>query len=269
MLPEGLRDLREKTLRYLRLLPTYVRVNTLKVSVEEFLEVTELEVEETPLPDVFKLKRGKPGKSWEYAAGLIHPQSLTSALVGHILAPQKHSWVLDMTAAPGSKATHLSALMENTGMVVANDKPERLSLILSNAARLGALNIYAVSYDAKNFPLKEAFHYVLLDAPCSALGSHAYAWGRFSEKVAETLSRVQKVMILRAFDALRKGGTLVYSTCTLCRKENEEVVKFLLSKRDAKLEVFTTPWGKAEGYITLYPWETESEGFFIAKIRKE
>jgi len=261
-------ELRERVLKALRLMPTYIRVNTLKVSVEEFLSITSLSLEETPLPDVFKLKEGKAGKSWEYVAGLIHPQSLSSALVGHVLSPAPHSEVLDLTAAPGSKATHLSALMENTGVVVANDRPDRVGLILSNAARLGALNIYAVSYDAKNFPIRERFQYALLDAPCSALGSHTYAWERFSKKAVEKLSRVQKVMILRAFDALRKGGVLVYSTCTLCRKENEEVVSFLLEKREAKLLPFSTPWGKAEGMITLYPWEVESEGFFIAKIQK-
>jgi len=265
---EGLEDLRERVMASLRRMPTYVRVNTLKVSPEEFLSTTSLEVEPTPLRDVFKLKGAKAGKSWEYAAGLIHPQSLSSALVAHVLSPERNAYVLDLTAAPGSKATHISALMGNTGVVVANDRPDRASLILSNAARLGALNIYTTTYDAKNIPWRERFHHALLDAPCSALGSHPHAWERYSEKVSRTLSRVQRVMILRAFDALRQGGTLVYSTCTLSPEENEKVVEFLLRKRRAQLLPISTPWKEGMGMVTLYPWEVESEGFFIAKVRK-
>jgi 16S rRNA (cytosine1407-C5)-methyltransferase len=192
-----------------------------------------------------------------------------------VLAPKNTDRVLDLTAAPGSKTTQLSALMGNKGTIVANDEPEREIFIVNNLSRLGALNVMVTNRDAKVWPLKNEFDKVLLDAPCSALGSNLNAIRRFSIPGIDSIASVQKRMIVSAFDALKPGGILVYSTCTYAPQENEEVLAYLMAVREAArpeeiplqiphehgLEGFEKAW-------RIYPQTLGSEGFFVAKISK-
>ena len=257
------------------------RVNTLKISIQNFLEFTSLKLKETPLPFAFSLPKDFPiGNTLEFFLGYIHTQTLSSMLPAVVLNPKPHTKVIDCCASPGGKTTLISMLMRNTGAVVANDRRDRIKPLLHNIARLGVLNTITTTYDAKKVIKEDYFDKALVDVPCSALGAYLNAWKRFEIGIAKSLSRVQKRMIVSAFDSLRQGGELVYSTCTITEEENEEVVKFLLEKREnAKLVSFDlgvkhdrglVEYGKEFNKVArIYPFHFNSEGFFIAKIKKE
>jgi len=257
--------------------PESFRINTLKVSNNLFEEFSSIPVSRVKWFDSARVLEQKIslGKTIEYFLGYIHPQSISSMVPPLILSPKENEMVLDLTAAPGSKTTQISALMKNTGMIVANDEPDREVFIVNNLARLGALNVLVTNRDAKRWPLRGIFDKVLLDAPCSALGSNPNAIRRFSENEVKKIASVQKDMIIRAFDALKPNGVLVYSTCTYTKQENEEVVSHLLNCREeAKLESITLKIPHSSGLDSLqqtwriYPQHLGSEGFFIAKISK-
>ena len=258
------------------------RINTLKISKEQFLEFTDIEFSPSPLENAFLVpKEYSIGNTVEFSLGYIHTQSLSSMLPPLLLNPSKHSFVLDSTASPGGKTTQLAEIMRNTGLIVANDKNvKRLSPLVSNLSRLGVLNTIVTSYDARYLPFKNSFDFILLDAPCSNLGSSLRALERTTKNRVRDLARIQRKLILSSFDALKPEGELVYSTCTITIKENEEVISYLLANREnAKLEKINLPnnirYSKAisdekeiKKAIRIYPEHLESEAFFIAKIRK-
>lgn len=257
-----------------------IRINTLKISKEEFFEITSLDLEKTFYEYGFYAKYGaRLGASWEYFLGYMHTQSLSSMLPALILNPGEHDLVLDAASAPGSKTSHLSMLMKNKGAILATEISwEKCSVLFSNITRLGVLNAKVALRDAKNIGVKNYFTKALLDAPCSAL-SHPGAIRRFSPNISQFLAKVQKKMILSVYDSLAGGGELVYSTCTYSKDENEEVVKFLLEERpeaklidlepefphDSGLSEYGNEFRKA---ARIYPFHFNSEGFFIAKIKK-
>ena len=144
---------------------------------------------------------------------------------------------------------------------------------------MNLLNTIITDLDGSRLPWKEKFDKVLLDAPCTALGSGAAASSRWEPENSEKISLLQKRMMANAYDALKPDGTLVYSTCTYAKEENEEVVKALLeAESGAKLEKIDldiphekglSDYGKEfEKVWRVYPQHLKSEGFFMAKIRK-
>ncbi|HIH22935.1 TPA: RsmB/NOP family class I SAM-dependent RNA methyltransferase [Candidatus Micrarchaeota archaeon] len=255
------------------------RINTLKIPIEVFDEVSELKNKKIKWDESGRTYTDKfdIGNTIEYFLGYLHPQSLSSMIPPLVLGPKAGEHVLDLTAAPGSKATQISAIMENTGTLVANDLPEKETTLVANVARLGALNVIITNRDARDWPLKNEFDRVLLDVPCSALGSNLNAMKRFSISYAESLALVQKRLIMKGFDALKEGGTLVYSTCTYSIEENENVIEYLLSVREeAKIEKIELEYVPHDNGLTaeckkcwrIYPKHLNSDGFFIAKITK-
>ena len=257
----------------------YFRINTLKISEHEFIKKSSLKFSSTPISFMKVLDEDiSLGNTSEYSLGLIHPQSISSSLIPIILDPSLNDKVLDATASPGSKTTQIAMQMKNSGMIIANDRSDRLSPLFHNIARLGIINTIVTSRDSKFPIIEDYFDKAILDAPCSALGSHINAWKRFNNDIAKSLSRVQKRMILSVFDSLKQGGELVYSTCTITEEENESVVSFLLEKRDAKLMPLTLEFPHENGLseygkefkkvVRIYPEHLNSEGFFIAKIKK-
>ena len=260
----------------------YFRINKLKIDEKLFAEITEIEFSPTSIPFVKAYPQGiKLGNTWEYLAGLIHIQSFSSVVAALSLSPTEKDVILDIASSPGGKTTTISAEMGNKGVVVANDQKQRLPPLFSNISRLGVLNAVVTSFDALNFPIKESFTKVLVDAPCSALGSKAFAWKRLSSKALKPIVNVQKKMLLNGFDALLSGGELIYSTCTITLEENEEVVSYLLEKRENAKVVeislpFSIPHAKGIGDKNkelskawrIYPFHVKSEAFFIAKIKK-
>jgi 16S rRNA (cytosine1407-C5)-methyltransferase len=262
--------------------PNYFRVNTLKITLKEFQNMSEFEYEKTGYKYGFIYKgKEKIGKTLAYFLGYIQPQSLSSMMP--VLAFNKDNIdskiFLDAAAAPGGKTSQIAAIKNNKhGILALDNRYERISLLVSNLDRLGVLNTAIKKADARKIKEKNFYDCILLDAPCSSLGSSIHAIKNIKEKRVKNMSRIQKAMILSCFDALKPGGELVYSTCTITAKENEEVIDFLINQREnAKLEHFNLPIKYEKGldnfncssYVKrIYPWHVNSEAFFIAKIRK-
>ena len=162
-----------------------------------------------------------------YAAGAFTPQSRASQLVARALAPAPGERVLDLCAAPGGKTTHLAALMEGTGEVVAVERhPQRARALQATAARMRAANVTVVTADANDYDGAGRFDRVLLDPPCSGLGtlrSHPDLRWRTSPEAVERLAAEQDVLLASARRALAPGGALVYSVCTLSPREERLV----------------------------------------------
>ncbi len=273
--------------------PTHLRVNGLKVEPEllaRSLKEKGIRLERATEKDDY-LYHGpglnSPGNLLEYFSGYIHPQALTSCLASFGLSPEVGSYVLDMCAAPGGKTSHLAQLMNNTGMIVANELyPSRHAGLGHTLDRLGVLNAVVTGYQAQEFPAKHRFDFILADVPCSGEGrfresgrSVAYR----ETKAKTTLPDLQKKIILRGFDLLEADGVMLYATCTYNPEENESVVDFLLKNRDAKLlpidvgfdyERGISEW-RHEKYdeqlksaARFYPHRLDSVGFFMARISK-
>jgi len=262
----------------------FFRVNALKLSVEKFTETTTLKCERTKYyGDAFELQESagyEIGRTWDYFLGYIHPQALPSMLVSLVLNPSSKDEVLDVAAAPGSKFSHMSMLMRNKGVLVGNDvKPEKISALFATINRLNVLNCIVTERDGTLLDWSRRFTKVLLDAPCTALGSGESAPERWEPAHSQKISNLQKKMLFSAYDALKPGGELVYSTCTYAREENEDVVANLLQNvptaelADVGLDIPHDPGLSEHGAefrkcYRIYPQHLQSEGFFIAKIRK-
>jgi 16S rRNA (cytosine967-C5)-methyltransferase len=164
-----------------------------------------------------------------YAAGAFTPQSRASQLVARTLAPAPGERVLDLCAAPGGKTTHLSALMEGTGEVVAVERHAgRARALQATCERMRATNVSVVTADAADFDGEGRFDRVLLDPPCSGLGtlrSHPDLRWRASPEGIERLAGEQDVLLAAARRALKPDGTLVYSVCTLSPGEERLVTE--------------------------------------------
>ncbi|MBW1785593.1 MAG: RsmB/NOP family class I SAM-dependent RNA methyltransferase [Deltaproteobacteria bacterium] len=228
-----------------------------------------------------------PGNLPEYFLGSIHPQAFTSCLAAPALSPEPHACVLDMCAAPGGKTAHMADLMENTGLIVANELyADRQRSLGHTLDRLGVLNAVITGYQAQEFPTRQTFDFVLADVPCSGEGTFRTAKpGAVFRKPrnAEYLPGLQKKIILHGYDLLNPGGRMLYATCTYNPEENEGVVDHLLKQRDAdllpiKLDCEVDPgitgWKQSlydkrlERSARFYPHRTRSVGFFMARIGK-
>lgn len=257
-----------------------IRINTLKISKDEFREISGIKLEPTFYEYGFYAEsETKLGMTWEYFLGYMHTQSLSSMLPSLILAPKKDDLVLDAAAAPGSKMSHMAMLMENKGAILANEKDwRRGSALFSNIARLGVLNAKVTVRDATRLGINSYFTKALVDAPCSSLARPS-AFRKFTPNLAYEISKTQKKMLFSAYDSLKAGGALVYSTCTYEKEENEGVVSLLLEKRpEAKLVDLGLDFPHESGFsefgnefrktARIYPYHFSSEGFFISKITK-
>ncbi|MBW2609611.1 MAG: RsmB/NOP family class I SAM-dependent RNA methyltransferase [Deltaproteobacteria bacterium] len=226
-----------------------------------------------------------PGNLLEYFIGYIHPQALTSCLASIALSPKPGSHVLDMCASPGGKTSHMAQLMNNSGLIVANELyPNRHIPLENTLSRLGVLNSVLTSYQAQEFPLKQRFDYILADVPCSGEGrvrktreSPEHNRGHIRQKLLD----LQKKIIIRGYDLLDDHGKMVYATCTYNPDENESVVHFLLGNRNAELlpinlgfhyEPGLTKWRgmtydkQLKKAARFYPHQIDSVGFFMARI---
>lgn len=273
-------------------LPVHLRINTLKAAVAETRLRLErqgfLLVEENLLHPIYRAENiTQPGHLLEFSLGHLHSQALSSVLAGLVLGPKPGEVVLDLCAAPGSKTSLLAQLMQNRGIIVANDRnPNRLVALRANLKRLGVTNTVIVRYPGQHFPKRFGFDRVLVDVPCSAEGTlRAGPDGTLRQptRAGEKLTRLQRDLLLRGFDLLMVGGTLVYSTCTYYPEENESVVQFLLENRPAEirpigLELPHSPgldqWKEAsydpsiKHCWRIYPHQLDTVGFFLARVVK-
>ena len=274
-------------------LPNHIRVNRLKAETDSVVKSMEgkgihLEKASEKHDTLYLAPTLKsPGNLIEYFLGHIHPQALTSCLASIVLSPEKNSYVLEMCAAPGGKTSHLAQLMNNTGLIVANELyPSRHIPLGHTLERLGVLNTVITGYQAQEFPLKQRFDYILADVPCSGEGKfrkikESSIYKEMSEK--QKLPDLQKKIILRGFDLLKEEGEMLYSTCTYNPEENESVVSFLLQNRDAVLLPLDAGFDSETGILEwrdekydrelqktarFYPHRINSVGFFMARIGK-
>jgi NOL1/NOP2/sun family putative RNA methylase len=226
----------------------------------------------------------KPGKTLYHILGHYYIQEESAMIAALALNPRKHSVVLDMCAAPGGKTTQLSALMENTGTIIANDKAiPRLKSLVANVSRLACLNVSITWNDATKIQAKECFDYVLVDAPCTAEGNLQERITLMPRRMRESLSRLQRNLLAKACELVKPKGTIVYCTCTFAPEENERVVSSILEKYDVKLEPLKLKVPHAKGIESfgkedygnemrktarIYPHHLNSGGAYIAKLKK-
>jgi 16S rRNA (cytosine1407-C5)-methyltransferase len=223
--------------------------------------------------------------------GHFQYQNASSQLPVILLDVQPGQRVLDMAAAPGSKSTQLAAVMQNQGELVLNDAMRSRHQPLNvNMQRSGAINYYVINAWGERmgsiFP--EYFDKILLDAPCSALGtihSSPAVWDWWSLDKMQKLSRVQYQLLVSAIKALKAGGELVYSTCSITPEENEMLLNRLIAEYPLQIvappqnlsRLFSPGWLKYAGHefdpslaraIRVWPQHQGMEGFFAVKLRK-
>ena len=206
-----------------------------------------------------------------YEEGGIYLQSLSSMLPPLFVEPKAGESILDMTAAPGGKTTQLSALSGDGALITACERDKfRFERLKYNVEKQGAGRVTLLNEDARNLSPFFRFDKVLLDAPCSGSGTLSPSNPvRWSEKLLAKCVLLQRALLKKAFELLKPGGTLVYSTCSVLREENEEAISSL---KGARLVPIAPPEGvpllpSAEGMLCVEP-DGLFEGFFVAKLQK-
>lgn len=257
--------------------PLTVRVNTLKTDsglLAAAFAAAGVKAEKHPLaPDMLTvIGTGAVDGLAAYSEGLFHVQDAASALCCGLLGVKPGDTVYDVCAAPGGKSFTLAEMMKNEGVLRSFDISEKkLGMLREGAERLGISVIAAEARNAAEAePLPEA-DAVLCDVPCSGLGvirrKPEIRRKRASEVAA--LPEIQAKILKNSSRCLRRGGTLVYSTCTLLRAENEVVVeRFLAENPDFAPLPFITPLGVEDWRVTLRPDLCGTDGFFMARMVK-
>ena len=263
------------------------RINTLKMSiekVEEVLKNNNIEFEKVSWSDVayiVKNVREDTLKELEvYKKGEIYLQSLSSMLPPIVLEPKENTDILDMCAAPGGKTTELASLTNNNANITACELNKiRIEKLKYNIEKQGATSVYIMQEDSRRINDFFSFDNILLDAPCSGSGTlnveDVNLEKTFTEKLIEKSQKSQLELLNKAVKILKQGQEMVYSTCSILNKENEEIVSKIL--KNNKVEIVPIEFkGKEElpllptkidGTLCVMPTELY-EGFFIAKIRK-
>lgn len=247
--------------------PLSLRVNTLKTSVEEILKVPYFKKGNLSPVGLFYTGDEPIGNVKEFLEGLVTVQDESGQMVAEIMDPKENCSILDMCAAPGSKTFHMASKINNKGKIIAIDLYEhRIQLLKNQIKRLGATSVIPVCYDSTKLLEKyqeESFDYVLLDAPCSGYGvvrRKPDLLVNIDQKDLDGILSLQKELIDVAVKLVKNQGTLVYSTCTLNKKENESQVEYLLNKY---------PNFKVVEQRVIFPDEFDSDGFFICKLVRE
>ncbi len=269
-----------------------LRVNTAKISVEEFQKIAPFHLK--PIPWIengfYYEEQDRPARHPFYYAGLYYLQEPSAMTPASCLNIRQGEKVLDLCAAPGGKATELGAKLKGEGLLVANDiSASRARALLKNIEVFGIPNAFLIN----EIPAKiaeqftEFFDKILVDAPCSGEGMFrkdpdvAKVW---EEQKPLQCSKIQKEIILYAADMLAPGGELLYSTCTFSPEENEEVIQYLLhSREDFSLEKMREYKGfsmgrpdwieggskELEKCVRIWPHKMGGEGHFIALLKKK
>lgn len=215
-----------------------------------------------------------------YKNGEIYLQSLSSMLPPIILNPEEGKDILDMAAAPGGKTTQMAALTNNKAHITACEMNNiRIEKLKYNIQKQGASCVYIMQKDSRNIDDFFSFDQILLDSPCSGSGTinieNKNLSKYFTPKLIEKSVKSQMALLKKAIKILKPGGTMVYSTCSILEKENEEIIKNVLMQN--KVEIVPIELNgmeqipllpvKVEGTICVCPTEYY-EGFFVAKIKK-
>ncbi len=269
-----------------------LRVNTNKISVEEFQKISPFEIRPVPWIEngfYYDGETAAPSRHPYYFAGLYYLQEPSAMTPASRLPIEPGDRVLDVCAAPGGKATELGARLQGIGVLIANDiSNSRAKGLLKNIEVFGIGNVLVLSEEPGKLVgyFKEYFDKILIDAPCSGEGMFRKdrkmikAW---EEHGPEFFANLQKSIIIQAAEMLKPGGMMLYSTCTFDGRENEQMVEYLL-ERHPEFEILSiTPYdgfahgipeltkSKDEAYkrtVRIFPHKMKGEGHFLALLRK-
>ena len=264
-----------------------LRVNTLKENkknIEKILNSNDIFLKNINwYEDAFIIENVREDKIKSldiFENGKIYLQSLSSMIPPVILNPKENENILDMAAAPGGKTTQMVALSKNKAMITACEKNKiRAEKLKYNLEKQGASRTNVMIEDARNLSDYFSFDKILLDAPCSGSGTVYIENGKFPFNLTVELinksAKTQEQLLIKALKILKPKGEMIYSTCSILEKENEEILKKVLNKFNAEIIPIQEEWikeiptlpVKIEGTLCVCPNELY-EGFFVAKIRK-
>jgi len=267
-------------------LPLYVRVNPFKSNIEEILEsfrkneiVYEIENEIDNLIRIIESEKPLPQYN-EFNEGKLVIQQKSSALTSLVIDPQKGEKILDMCASPGGKTSHLAALLGDGSNIDAVDiNGDRVKILKERLHLLGIDTVNVIHADARTLLDQKAdeFDKILVDPPCSGSGTYSsrpeIKW-RIQQRDLRWYLNLQRDLLNVASILVKKGGTIVYSTCSLYREENHDIISTFLAENNNFSLVEATPMlGLPSSLLNnkaqeLYPHIHKTEGFFIAKIKK-
>ena len=264
-----------------------LRVNTLKSNVQKVCEElfrNNIEFEKVSWSDeAFVIKNVTEEdlqKLSIYQGGEIYLQSLSSMLPPVIMQSKEYTDILDMTAAPGGKTTQIAALTNNNANITACEMNNiRIEKLKYNIEKQGAKSVAIMQADSRKLSDYFAFDQILLDAPCSGSGTinlkNERTYKNFTESLVEKSSKSQQVLLKKALKILKPGHEMIYSTCSILARENEEILDKILKGANAeivpieldKIEEIPVLPTKIPGVLCVCP-NKYYEGFFVAKIRK-
>lgn len=263
-----------------RVAPTTVRINTMKGTRDEirrYLLKAEFAAEHlTGVPEELTVQdTGALLRSKWFLRGYFTCQDTASMLAAHLMEPQPGERVLDVCAAPGGKTTHIAQMMRGEGKVLALDvSPGKLAGIRENLDRLELGNVALVCADGTQAPLKSGFDRVLVDAPCSGLGTlrrHPDLKWRLAPETIPRLAKLQTALLRAGMALCKNGGLIVYSVCTLTPEETREVVETVLREGQVRLEdgpEWFQSWRIGTGQYQTLPHRGGLDGFFLTRFRK-
>ena len=256
-----------------------IRVNTLKISVEEFLKISPFNLKPIPWTnDGFYIDDIRPAKHPHYFAGLYYIQEPSAMLPAALLNPNEGDIALDLCAAPGGKTMQMAAMMNDSGVLIANDiNNHRLKALIRNAELMGLRNL--VVLNERQEKIKETLYgrvnKLLIDAPCSGEGmfkKHDDAISAYEDYDVEACVSMQKSILDDILEVLNGEGEVVYSTCTFNTFENEEMIRYAMNKKQLLLVDIEKNYGFEPGVdmqevVRLYPHLLDGEGHFAAKLK--
>lgn len=275
----------------------YIRVNPLKSDPgklkNRLKETYSIQTEEVPnIPFALKVCSGTEviGKTVEHIIGEYYIQSLSSMIPPLVLMPHPEEKILDLCSAPGSKTTEIGEMMSNSGTLIANEIAlDRVKMLIYNLDRMNLINAGVVHYKGEWLSkiYSNYFDKILVDAPCSGLGivqkkGEVNNW--WSRERSEKLGDTQLRLLIAAIKMCKTGGEIVYSTCTLTPEENEFIIDKVLNKYPVEIVDIDLPVKCHEGFTLcngqilnssiakakrILPWEVNSDGFFIVKLKKD
>ncbi|MCC6488331.1 MAG: 16S rRNA (cytosine(967)-C(5))-methyltransferase RsmB [Candidatus Hydrogenedentes bacterium] len=259
--------------------PLTVRANTLKTGVEELAAGLEKagcpSAKETPVPEELTVLEGPLLRTKLFQNGHFMLQDPASMLPAHLMEPKAGERILDLCAAPGGKTTHMAALAGGKAVLIAGDaRRNRLYRVADNVARLEAPGIRLLCADAERAPFRGGFDGVLLDAPCSGLGTlrrHPDLKWRVREQDIARLAGIQRVLLRSAVQLCENGGRIVYSVCTFTPEETEEIAQFAETMDGITLEdgpEWLNRWRVRKGLYRTLPNGDRMDGFFLMRLRK-
>lgn len=259
-----------------------IRINLLKTNKEELLKIFKdrnINYKETDFEDFIILEKIKNIEKLDlFKEGYFTIQDISAGLTAKLLNPAPQDFILDACAAPGGKTTYMAEIMKNSGQVIAFDiHAHRIKLIEENSKRLGINIIKTKIEDASiyNEKYKEKFDKILLDVPCLGLGvikrKPDIKWKRNFEDIKE-ITNLQENILKNCSKYLKCGGELVYSTCSILKSENEEIINKFLKENSNFINITNVQNKenklKNDEFIKIFP-DSEKDGFFMCKLIKK